>query len=265
MLDIVQRYRDVLFYSGDVADEWDMLDILDKLGITYIIQNTLLQQDAKDLSVYIKINIEGTGAIVDAAITAGDHGLIYMSSVSIVFNDTNIENGNKQVPGPKKPFNTYNEAQEVFRPRGSQISNNNNLFDYTYIGNVLCASLLAGGGLVPRPSYSSTMLSELRLDPESMAAALDEFLHCALSPICATTECHCMIHSSMWTLNPYVTSASNAESILSVFNTPFNSHELECLTVCSRVEGWALFIMNREWVHFWDAAGLYNEQEGTRV
>ncbi|KAI6140622.1 hypothetical protein BKA82DRAFT_4019270 [Pisolithus tinctorius] len=99
------------------------------------------------------------------------------------------------------------------------------------------------------------MSSRPRLDPEGTTAKLNESLHCALPPICATTK----YHHSVWTLGPYVTPTPNAESILSAFNTPFNSHELECLTIHSRVEGQVLFILNGEQVHCWDFTGVHDK------
>ncbi|KAI6008925.1 hypothetical protein F5J12DRAFT_936094 [Pisolithus orientalis] len=54
MLGIVQRHHDVPVGLGDITDEWNMLDILNKSGTTSIIWNTLLQQGVKDPSAYIK-------------------------------------------------------------------------------------------------------------------------------------------------------------------------------------------------------------------
>ncbi|KAI6155838.1 hypothetical protein BKA82DRAFT_3922871, partial [Pisolithus tinctorius] len=60
VLDIVQRHHEVSFYSGDTTDEWDMLDILERSGITYIVQNALLRRGAEDPSVYSWGYVEGT-------------------------------------------------------------------------------------------------------------------------------------------------------------------------------------------------------------
>ncbi|KIO00590.1 hypothetical protein M404DRAFT_29292 [Pisolithus tinctorius Marx 270] len=142
MLDIVQRHREVPFYLGDIeAEERDVLDILRRLGVTYVIQTTLLQQGTKEPSVYARANVEVTRTIIDAAVAAGVRRLVYTSSA-------------------EKSFDAYNDAQETFGSRDSQvISDNNNLFDYTYVGNVVRVRLSAGDRLVPPPSYSPTTSS----------------------------------------------------------------------------------------------------------
>ncbi|KIN98036.1 hypothetical protein M404DRAFT_31730 [Pisolithus tinctorius Marx 270] len=202
MLDIVQRHHEVSFYLGDITDDRDVLDILNKSGAMCTIHITLLQRGTKDLSIYIKANVEGTRAVIDTAIAAGVSGLIYSSSASIIFIGTDIVNVDEQVPYLEKLFNAYN--------------------------------------LLP---YHSTTSSKPRLDPEGTTAKLNESLHRTLPPVCATTKCHHMTQ----TLSSYVAPTPNAESILSVFNTPFNSRELKCLTIHSQVKGWVLFIVNGEW------------------
>ncbi|KAI6146752.1 hypothetical protein BKA82DRAFT_29508 [Pisolithus tinctorius] len=215
--------------------------------------------------IYAKANVEATRAIIDTAIAAGIGGLVYMSSTSIIFVGTDVMNVDKQVPCLLKPFDACNEAQETFGPGDSQVISNDSPLDSTYIKNIACAHRLTGNKLVPPPSYSSTTSSELRLDPESATAMPNESLHRALSPMCATTEYHHILCSYAQLLSPYVTSTPNAESILSVFNAPFDSHELEHLTVHPRADRQAFFVTNGELVYFWDAMGLYNEWEGTRV
>ncbi|KIO03540.1 hypothetical protein M404DRAFT_43873, partial [Pisolithus tinctorius Marx 270] len=230
------------FYLEDITDEWDVLDILNKSGVTYIVQNALLWHSAKDPSIYFKGYVEGTRAVIDTAIAAGVHKLVYTSSAGIIFDSTDVVNVDKRVPYLEKLFDVYNDSKAqgekivleangkdglltialcpagVFGPRGHQIGGSRGLFDCTYDGNITCTILLAGGGLVPPPSYSPTTLSKPRLDPEGATAKLNESLHRVLPPICATTEYHC----SMWTLGPYVTPPPNTESILSVHNTPFD-------------------------------------------
>ncbi|KAI6010805.1 hypothetical protein F5J12DRAFT_703990, partial [Pisolithus orientalis] len=101
----------VLFYLGDIVDDWDMLDILNKLGAVCTVHATLLQQGMEDPSIFIKANIKGTQAIIDTAITAGIHMLICTSATSVVFIGTDIMNVNKQVPSLENPFDVCNDAQ----------------------------------------------------------------------------------------------------------------------------------------------------------
>ncbi|KIO00527.1 hypothetical protein M404DRAFT_29443 [Pisolithus tinctorius Marx 270] len=262
MLDIVQRHHGhVSLYSGDTTDKQDMLDILERSGVTYIVQNALLQRGVRDPSVYFRGYVEGTRAINDAAITASVCKLIYTSSTGIIFDSTDIVNVDEQVPYPEKPFNAYNDAQGVFGSRDRQIGGSRSLFDCTYDRNIVHMILLAGNELVPPPSYSSTMSSKPKLDPKCTMRKLNESLHHVLPPICATTEYHCTIHSSVWTLSPYVTPAPNAESILSTFNTPFDSHELEHPFAHSQIEGQAFCIESGGPIYCWDVTGVYNGNE----
>lgn len=64
VLDVVQRHSGVLFCRARVADEQDVLDILNKADATYIIRNTSLRRGARNPSVYSKGCVEGTRAII---------------------------------------------------------------------------------------------------------------------------------------------------------------------------------------------------------
>ncbi|KAI5994938.1 hypothetical protein F5J12DRAFT_410481 [Pisolithus orientalis] len=138
------------------------------------------------------------------------------------------------------------------------ISDNNDLFDYTCVGNVARARRLTGNELVPRPSYSSTTSSEPKLGLDSVTTKSSESLYRALPPICATTKYHHTIHGSMRTLSPYVTPPPNTESILSAFSTRFDPHELMDSIVRSRSDGQAFFITNGEAFGILDFAEVHD-------
>ncbi|KAI6152444.1 hypothetical protein BKA82DRAFT_25205 [Pisolithus tinctorius] len=121
---------------------------------------------------------------------------------------------------------------ETARKR-QKIDDNNNLFDYNNVRNAMQVHLLTVDKLIPPPSYSSTMLGKPKLYPESARVELNKSLHCTPTPIYATTEYHHMPHSSTQLLSPYVTPPPNVKSILSMFNTPFNPHELKCTIIHS--------------------------------
>ncbi|KAI6142213.1 hypothetical protein BKA82DRAFT_4361209 [Pisolithus tinctorius] len=135
-------------------------------------ERDVLDQGMKDLSIYIEASIEDTGAVINAAITAGVCRLIYMSSTGVVFDSTDVMNVDEQVPYLEKPYDMYNDAQGVFGPRGCQISGSNNLFDCTYVRSIASAHRLIRNELVPPLSYSSTMSSKPRLDPEDLYTTL---------------------------------------------------------------------------------------------
>ncbi|KIO12031.1 hypothetical protein M404DRAFT_19859 [Pisolithus tinctorius Marx 270] len=132
-LDVVQRHGEASFYLGDITDEQDVLDILKRSGDIYIVQNTSLWQGVKDPSVYARANVEVTRTIIDAAIAAGVRRLIYTSSAGVVFISTDVVEVDERVPFLEELFDAYNDAQEMFKSRDNRISDNNNLFDYTYV------------------------------------------------------------------------------------------------------------------------------------
>ncbi|KAI6156866.1 hypothetical protein BKA82DRAFT_4345905 [Pisolithus tinctorius] len=237
-LDTVQRHSGVSFCRARITDEWNALDILNKSDAMCTVPTTLLRRGTKDLSVYIRANAEGTRAVIDTAIAAGVGGLVYTSSASIVFIGTDVVNVDKS-----------GDSQVI--------SDNNNLFDYTYVGSIASAHRLIGNELVPPPSYSPTTSSEPRLDPEGATAKLNESLHRVLPPICATTEYH---HSTR-TLGPYGTPPPNAGSILSAHNTPFDPHEPTGFVVRSRADEQVSFVTSGEQIYILEATELFDECE----
>ncbi|KIO01491.1 hypothetical protein M404DRAFT_28533, partial [Pisolithus tinctorius Marx 270] len=190
VMDIVQRHHEVSFYLGDITDERDMLDILERLGV--VTTNALLRRGAKDPSIYFRAYVEGTRAVIEAAIAAG------------------------VLPYLEKLFDMYN--------------------------------------LLP---YRSTTSSEPRLAPEGVTAKLDESLHRAPPPICATTEYHRM----MQTLSSYVAPTPDAGSILSAHNTPFDPHEPTGFVVRSRADKQASFVTGGEQIYILEATELFDESK----
>ncbi|KAI6140502.1 hypothetical protein BKA82DRAFT_4450509 [Pisolithus tinctorius] len=108
VMDIVQRHHKVSFYLGDITDKQDMLDILERLGITYIVQNALLRRGAKDPSIYFRAYVEGTRAVIEAAIAAGVRKLVYTSFAGVVIDSADIVNVDERVPYLEKLFDMYN-------------------------------------------------------------------------------------------------------------------------------------------------------------
>ncbi|KAI6146868.1 hypothetical protein BKA82DRAFT_30585 [Pisolithus tinctorius] len=215
VLDIVQRHHDIPVYLGNVTDERD-----------------------------IKAR-KTPPSMPGPTSKPPEPSSMRLSQRGVTFGGTDIVNVDERVPYLEKPFDVYNDSKAqgekivleangkdglwtvalrpagMFGPTDSQISGSGGLFDCTYDGNIAHTILLAGGGLIPPPSYSSATSSEPRLDPEGATAKLNESLHRVLPPVCATTECH---HVTQ-TLGPYVAPPPNTEPILSVFNTPFDPHE----------------------------------------
>ncbi|KAH9969483.1 C-3 sterol dehydrogenase [Russula dissimulans] len=294
VFDIVQRYHDTPFYSGDISDQSQVSAALKKCGATCIIHTASPAAGLQDPALYWKVNVDGTKAIIAAAKENKVPKLVYTSSAGVVFNGQDLINADERMPSPEKPLDAYNEskakAEELvlaangtdglltvaLRPAGIfgpgdrqavpnfakilrdgrshfQIGDNTNLFDWTYVGNVAYAHILAADKLVVHPPST----------PEKIAEALDT----ALPSIDLTTGRHRVPTSSARPLGPYVERPEGGDAIVAAFEGPY---EPERPVVRSRfdqlsepalarsgtdplqVAGQAFFITNGEPVYFWD-------------
>ena len=162
-------------------------------------------------------------------------------------------------------YQVYQRGQTHF-----QVGDNNNLFDYTYVGNIAQAHLLAADKLVDPTSPDSVSAYSTSSDATLVDSALRSSLHKALPPVSATTGFRRVPTSKARSLGPYVTPLPNAASIEAAFNAPFDSSKLTHVIVRNRfdqfsdnaldfsptnplqVAGQAFFITNGEPVYFWD-------------
>ena len=110
-------------------------------------------------------------------------------------------------------YQVYKRGQTHF-----QIGNNTNLFDWTYVGNVAKAHLLAADKLVP-PSgdWQSDALTEKE----------EELINYPLTSIDITTGEHRIPTCEARPLGPYLTLPPNAEKIEGAFKAPLNKRTLE--------------------------------------
>ncbi|TFY76564.1 hypothetical protein EWM64_g7446 [Hericium alpestre] len=294
VFDIVQRYDDVPFYSGDISDEVQVSQALQRSGATCIIHTASPPHGVEDPALYWKVNVEGTKAVIAAAVANKITKLVYTSSAGVVFNGADLVDVDERLPPPEKPMDAYNEskakAEELvlaangqgglltvaLRPAGIfgpgdrqavagiakvleegkahfQIGDNTNLFDWTYVGNVSHAHILAADQLVP-PS-----------DEEIKARA--ELLSVALPSIDLTTGHHCIPTSEARGLGPYVERPPNADQLVAAFESgtqparplvrsrfdPLSDSSLERADPSPlQVAGQAFFITNGEPIYFWD-------------
>ncbi|EIW81397.1 C-3 sterol dehydrogenase [Coniophora puteana RWD-64-598 SS2] len=111
VFDIVQRHHDVPFYSGDICDEGQLIDAIKKSGATCIIHTASPPHGAKDPSIYYKVNVDGTKAVIAAAIACGIRKLVYTSSAGVIFDGNDVVNVDERVPYPEKPFDDYNDSK----------------------------------------------------------------------------------------------------------------------------------------------------------
>ncbi|KDQ62382.1 hypothetical protein JAAARDRAFT_30285 [Jaapia argillacea MUCL 33604] len=310
IFDIVQRYHDVPFYSGDISEEAQVSQAIQRSGATCIFHVASPPHGIEDPALYWKVNVDGTRAVINAAISNSVRKLVFTSSAGVVFNGEDLVNADERLPPPEKPMDAYNESKAkgeelvlgsngkgglltvALRPSGIfgpgdrqvmhglyqvyernqthfQIGNNNNLFDWTYVGNVAYAHLLAADKLVPVPS------------PPPIPSSIIDY---PLPPISHTTGKHRIPTSEARPLGPYVEKPVDGEELERRFQSDGDDYytekshprpvirskfdplsdvaiargrirlegEPEPITDSLCVAGQAFFITNGEPIYFWD-------------
>ncbi|OCH85748.1 3-beta hydroxysteroid dehydrogenase/isomerase [Obba rivulosa] len=111
VFDIVQRYHDVPFYSGDISEEGQVADALRKSGATCIIHTASPVHGLDDPALYWKVNVDGTKAVIAAAVANGVPKLVYTSSAGVVFSGESLIDVDERVPPPEKAMDAYNESK----------------------------------------------------------------------------------------------------------------------------------------------------------
>ncbi|KAK7048304.1 C-3 sterol dehydrogenase [Favolaschia claudopus] len=161
-----------------------------------------------------------------------------------------------------------------------QIGDNTNMFDWTYVGNVAAAHLLAADRLNdPAPAPVLNDLPELPKTPEEvppLTAAEEQMVRYVLPPISATVPISRIPTSAARPLGPCVTPPPNADALLAAFNNPTPANipvyrtRFDPLSDSSiarlklqdpatsplQVAGQVFFITNGEPTYFWDITRL---------
>ncbi|KAJ6619453.1 C-3 sterol dehydrogenase [Mycena sp. CBHHK59/15] len=173
-------------------------------------------------------------------------------------------------------YQVYERGQTHF-----QIGDNTNLFDWTYVGNVARAHLLAADGLAaPPPAPILSCLPEIPKTPEEvppLTPAEEALVYYALPSVDLTTGRHRIPTSECRPLGPYVALPPNAEQLVAAFTAPDATSTkpvmrtrfdaLSDYTIARtklqapetsplQVAGQAFFITNGEPCYFWDFARL---------
>lgn len=170
-------------------------------------------------------------------------------------------------------YQVYERGQTHF-----QIGDNTNLFDWTYVGNVAHAHLLAADKLDTRPP--APPLSDLEKIPTfpddvpPLTSAEEDLINYPLPTIDLTTGYHRVPTSEARPLGPCVTPPPNADRIATAFADPnpgpsnrpvvrtrfdaFSDYSLQRSKLFDpsksplQVAGQAFFITNGEPFYFWD-------------
>lgn len=131
VFDLVQRYHDVPFYSGDISEEEQVSSALQKVskscqcplfhymnieavhqsGANCIIHTASPPHGLDDPALYWKVNVDGTKAVIAAAVANGVNKLVYTSSAGVTFNGDSLIDVDERLPFPQKPLDAYNESK----------------------------------------------------------------------------------------------------------------------------------------------------------
>ncbi|RDX49957.1 C-3 sterol dehydrogenase [Lentinus brumalis] len=247
VFDIVQRYHDVPFYMGDISEEEQVADALRKSGATCIIHTASPLHGMDDPALYWKVNVDGTQAVINAAVATGVPKLVYTSSAGVVFNGNDLIDVDERIPQPEKAMDPYNESKAkaeqivleangkgglytvALRPAGIFGPGDRQLITGLYqtwqrgqshfqIGD---NTNLFDWTYVGNCAYAHLLAAD-KLGPPNPAeiARLKEELQVALPSIECTTQRHRVPTSEARPLGPYVTPPPNAEKILANWEDP---------------------------------------------
>jgi sterol-4alpha-carboxylate 3-dehydrogenase (decarboxylating) len=65
----------------------------------------------KDDALYWRVNVDGTRAIIAAAVAAGVRKLVFTSSAGVVFTGGALTNIDERMPLPERAMDAYNESK----------------------------------------------------------------------------------------------------------------------------------------------------------
>jgi sterol-4alpha-carboxylate 3-dehydrogenase (decarboxylating) len=128
VFDIVQRHHDVPFYSGDISEEAEVTAALQKVflflnsfykthcffvqsGATCIIHTASPPAGLNDPALFWKVNVDGTKAVISAAVKTGVKKLVFTSSAGVVFDGSDLINVDERQPFPEKPLDAYTDSK----------------------------------------------------------------------------------------------------------------------------------------------------------
>lgn len=64
-----------------------------------------------DAAIYWKVNVEGTKAVIAAAIAQNVRKLVFTSSAGVIFSGNDIIDVDERAGFPEKPLDAYNESK----------------------------------------------------------------------------------------------------------------------------------------------------------
>uniref|UniRef100_A0A8B9H086 Sterol-4-alpha-carboxylate 3-dehydrogenase, decarboxylating n=3 Tax=Astyanax mexicanus TaxID=7994 RepID=A0A8B9H086_ASTMX len=111
VFDIRQSYElpGVTFHQGDLCNKQDLLVALRDVSLVFHCASPAPSSD--DQALFQRVNVEGTRTVIQACQEAGVQKLVLTSSASVVFEGTDIKNGEEDLPYAKKPIDYYTQTK----------------------------------------------------------------------------------------------------------------------------------------------------------
>ncbi|SAM08888.1 hypothetical protein [Absidia glauca] len=126
---------DITYHVGDLRKYDDVLQAMK--GITAVIHTASpphVNSSNPPRDLYFSINVDGTKNVIKACQEAGVPILVVTSSGSVISTGEPMVNVDEHTPYPPLAIDVYTE---------SKIGNNSSLMDFTYVGNIAYAHVLA--------------------------------------------------------------------------------------------------------------------------
>lgn len=132
VFDIVQKHHDVPFYSGDITDEAQVSEAIQKVrtisllmhileclpyvarlqsGATCIIHTASPNAIYDGAALFWKVNVDGSKSVIAACVANGIKKLIYTSSAGVVFNGGDLIDVDERLLPPEDALDAYNASK----------------------------------------------------------------------------------------------------------------------------------------------------------
>ncbi len=217
--------------QGDIADQ-DAVVLACK-GVDLVFHTAAKPPPWGDYADYYKTNVTGTQNVIDACLRQNVSRLIYTSTPSVIFNETDLEGVDESIPYPSRynafypktkalaeqrilniddprlgtiilrPHQIWGPGDSHFVPRLierakklRQIGNGKNLVDTTYIDNAADAHILAADKLKEKPDLSGNIYFISQGEPIPAWDMINAILEAAeFEPITGTVS-----YRTAWTI-----------------------------------------------------------------
>ncbi|OAQ63292.1 C-3 sterol dehydrogenase/C-4 decarboxylase family protein [Pochonia chlamydosporia 170] len=180
------RNPSAAYHECDITNSDRLQSLLEDLKPDVVIHTASPTQggettNAKEL--FKKVNVDGTQSVVQACQAANVKALVYTSSASVISDNAAAEEivlaanrSPKLLTTSLRPAGIFGEGDvqtlhgfiKAYRTNKShvQLGDNTNLFDFTYVGNVAHAHLLAAKALLLTASSTTQPLDHEKVDGE---------------------------------------------------------------------------------------------------